>query len=178
VVLQPVRIRVTARRSHFSKTSALADFYAAAMTANPPPGYPQVAPYLLYEDPVAALEWLGNAFGFRERFRNTLDDGRVDHAEMEIGDGLLMLANPGPDYRSPNALGAATSLVHVYVDDIHEHFERAKRHGATIRAEPQEKPYGTIQYSAADLEGHLWLFSEQIREPDPEWRIESYSSVG
>jgi PhnB protein len=141
------------------------------MTANPPRGYPRVAPYLLYEDPAAALEWLAGAFGFRERFRNTLEDGRIDHAEMEIGDGLLMLANPGPEYRSPRALGGATQLVHVYVDDIREHFERATAYGAAIRTEPQEKPYGTIQYSAADPEGHLWLFSEQIREPDPEWRI-------
>jgi uncharacterized glyoxalase superfamily protein PhnB len=146
------------------------------MTANPPPGYPRVAPYLLYEDPAAALNWLASAFGFRERFRNTLEDGTIDHAEMEIEDGLLMLANPGPEYRSPRALGAATALVHVYVDDIREHFEHAKAAGAAIRDEPAEKPYGTIQYSAADPEGHLWLFSEQVREPDPEWRV--YSSAG
>jgi uncharacterized glyoxalase superfamily protein PhnB len=143
------------------------------MTANPPPGYPRVTPYLLYEDPAAALEWLAGTFGFRERFRSTLEDGRIDHAEMEISDGLVMLANPGPDHRSPRALGGATQLVHVYVDDVREHFERAQAHGAAIRDEPQEKPYGTIQYSAADPEGHLWLFSEQVREPDPEWRVSS-----
>jgi uncharacterized glyoxalase superfamily protein PhnB len=143
---------------------------------NPPTGYPRVAPYLLYEDPAAALDWLATAFGFRERFRNTGDGGWIDHAEMEIGDGLLMLAKPGPNYRSPRRLGAATGLVHVYVDDIHAHFERAKAAGALIRDKPEEKPYGTIQYCAADPEGHLWLFSEQIREPDPEWRV--YSATG
>ena len=95
---------------------------------------------------------------------------------MEIDTGLLMLAKPGADFRSPRRLGAATSLVHVYVDDLHAHYERAKAAGAVIRSEPTEKPYGTIQYSAVDPEGHLWLFSEQVRTPDPEWRI--YSSVG
>jgi PhnB protein len=144
--------------------------------ANPPPGYPRVAPYLLYEDPAAALEWLSAAFGFRERFRNTLEDGRIDHAEMEIGEGLVMLASPGADYRSPRRLGGATALVHVYVDDIERHFERAKAGGAAIRNEPTEKPYGTIQYSAADPEGHLWLFSQQVREPDPEWRTAQASA--
>jgi uncharacterized glyoxalase superfamily protein PhnB len=146
------------------------------MPASPPPpsGYPRVAPYLMYEDTSAALDWLAEAFAFRERFRHTLADGTIDHAEMEIGDdgGLLMLATPGVEYRSPRSLGGATCLVHVYVDDIRGHFERAKAAGAEVRTEPTEKPYGTIQYSVADLEGHLWLFSEQIREPEPEWRLD------
>jgi uncharacterized glyoxalase superfamily protein PhnB len=142
------------------------------VVANPPAGYPSVAPYLLYEDPAAALDWLARAFGFRERFRNVGADGWIDHAEMEVGGGgLIMLAKPSADYRSPRSLGAATSLVHVYVDDAQVRFERAKDAGATVRDEPTEKPYGTIQFCVADPEGHLWLFSQQVREPDPEWRI-------
>jgi uncharacterized glyoxalase superfamily protein PhnB len=92
---------------------------------------------------------------------------------MEIGDGLLMLAKPGPDHRSPRRLGGATALMHVYVDGLRAHFEPAQAAGALIRDEPEEKPYGTIQYCAADPEGHLWLVSEQLREPDPEWRAHS-----
>ena len=45
--------------------------------------------------------------------------------------------------------------------------------GAVIRRKPEDKPYGTIQYSAEDPEGHLWLFSEQVREPTPEWAVEA-----
>jgi PhnB protein len=142
------------------------------MLANPPNGYPRVAPYLLYEDPVAALDWLAKAFGFRERFRHVGEEGWVNHAELEIGDGLVMLARPNDGYRSPRRLGGATSLVHVYVDDIQGHFEQAVSAGAVVRTQPHEEPYGTLQYSVADPEGHLWLFSEQVREPDPEWRIE------
>lgn len=142
------------------------------MVSNPPPGYPRVAPYLMYEDPSAALDWLVEAFGFRERFRHIRPEGWVDHAELEVGDGLVMLGKPSADYRSPQSLGGATSLVHVYVDDARAHCERARAAGAVIRAEPADKPYGTIQYSAADREGHLWLFSERIREPTLEWRVE------
>lgn len=141
------------------------------MPENPPRGYTRVAPYLLYEDTAAALDWLSKAFGFRERFRNTVEDGRIDHAEMQVDDGLIMLATPGTEYRSPRRLGGASVVIHVYVDDIHAHFARAKEAGASIRSEPKEKPYGTIQYSAVDPEGHVWLFSEQVREPEPEWRI-------
>lgn len=140
------------------------------MVANPPPGYPRVAPYLLYEDPAAALEWLAGAFDLRERFRHELD-GVINHAELQFEDGLVMLANPGGAYRSPRRLGQATALTHIYVPDLHAHFDRAKEAGAEIRAEPTEKPYGTIQYSAIDPEGHLWLFSEQVREPEPEWVV-------
>jgi PhnB protein len=142
------------------------------MPENPPSGYTRIAPYLLYEDPATALEWLARAFGFRERFRHPVG-GSIDHAEMEFEGGLIMLANPGQNYRSPSRLGQATMLVHVYVDDIRAHFARAKEAGATIRNEPTEKPYGTIQYAAKDPEGHLWLFSEQVAEPEPEWKVES-----
>jgi uncharacterized glyoxalase superfamily protein PhnB len=140
------------------------------VTANPPAGYPRITPYLLYEDPAAALDWLSKAFNLRERLRHE-EHGVIDHAEMEFDDGLVMLANPGSGYRSPRRLGSATALVHIYVDDIYAHYERAKEAGAEIRAEPKEKPYGTVQYSAVDPEGHIWLFSEQVREPEPEWKI-------
>jgi PhnB protein len=142
------------------------------MPRNPPHGYTRIAPYLLYEDTSAALEWLAKAFGFRERFRHPVD-GRIDHAEMEFAGGLIMLATPGTDYRSPRRLGQATVVTHVYVDDIRAHFERAREAGAAIVREPTEKPYGTIQYAAEDPEGHVWLFSEQVREPEAEWRVEA-----
>ncbi len=139
--------------------------------SEPPPCYPRVTPYLMYEEPAEALTWLADAFGFEERFRHVGEEGWIDHAEMTIGDGLIMLAKPSADYRSPRSLGGATALVHVYVDDAREHCARARAAGAVIRSEPAEKPYGTLQYTAADPEGHLWLFSEQVRKPEPQWRL-------
>ena len=65
--------------------------------------YPTIVPMLSYDDPAAALEWLERAFGFRERGERYTDDrGVITHAEMELGDsGVIMLANPTPDYQSP-----------------------------------------------------------------------------
>jgi PhnB protein len=143
------------------------------MPENPPPGYTRIAPYLLYEDAAAALDWLAKAFGFRERFRHALEDGRVDHAELEFAGGLIMLATPATDHRSPRRLRETTVVIHVYVDEIQAHCQRAKEAGAKIERQPTEKPYGTIQYAAEDPEGHVWLFSEQVREPEPEWRVEA-----
>ena len=61
----------------------------------------QVIPMIAYEDGAAALDWLAAAFGFHERTRMTGKDGRISHAEMEAGDGLIMLASPTPDYEGP-----------------------------------------------------------------------------
>ena len=62
---------------------------------------PDVVPFLTYEDGIAALEWLAEVFGFTETARFTSSDGRLSHGEMSIGDGLVMLASPSPDYEGP-----------------------------------------------------------------------------
>ncbi len=133
-----------------------------------PQNYARITPYLLYEDVAGALDWLANAFGFRERLRFPAPDGSISHAEMELGDGLIMLGDPGSDYRNPARLGGATHLVHVYVDDVDEHFERALEAGATILSEPADQPYGDRRYDAEDPEGHRWSFAQHVREVAPE----------
>ncbi len=129
-----------------------------------------ITPYLHYEDVGAALEWLGRAFGFRERLRFADPAGTVTHAEMEVegGGGEIMLGDPGPDYESPKRVGRATQLVHVYVDDVDGHCARAREAGATIVREPEDQPYGDRRYDAEDLEGHLWSFAQHIRDVPPE----------
>jgi PhnB protein len=134
------------------------------------PDFARITPYLLYEDVGRALEWLSNAFGFEERLRFADDDGTVTHAEMTLDDGVFMLGHPGPEYRSPKRLGAHTQLVHVYVDDVDAHFERARKAGATIHAEPTDQEYGDRRYDAEDLEGHRWSFAQHVRDVAPgEW---------
>jgi PhnB protein len=130
--------------------------------------YPTVTPYLLYEDVDAALVWLRDAFGFRERLRFADDDGTVSHAEMAIGeDGLLMLGHPGPDYRDPRRAGGGTALVHVLVDDVDAHAERARAAGARILREPEDQAYGHRRYDVEDLAGHTWSFSQHVRDVAP-----------
>ncbi|MDQ3821839.1 MAG: VOC family protein [Actinomycetota bacterium] len=128
-----------------------------------------VTPYLLYEDVAGALDWLSKAFGFRETLRFTGDAGYVNHAEMDVGDGSpIYLGDPGDDYRNPKHLGAATCLVHVYVDDVDAHHARAVEAGATIVDELREQEYGDRRYGAEDPEGHQWFFAQRITEVAPE----------
>jgi uncharacterized glyoxalase superfamily protein PhnB len=134
-----------------------------------------VTPMISYEDPAAALEWLAKAFGFRERRRMQGEDGRITHAEMEIGDDVVMLANPSPAYRGPrrHAETCADARAwldnpfvvdgyHVMVDDVDAHAARSAGAGARILRPPADQDYGERIYVAEDLEGHRWMFAQQL----------------
>ena len=126
-----------------------------------------------YEDVALAINWLSDAFGFREAGeRFTDDEGRVTHAELQLDGATVMLGWPGPDYRSPKrhaeecepaARWLATPWVidgvHVEVGDLDAHCERARAAGASVLREPENLPFGRL-YSAADLEGHRWMFMQ------------------
>ncbi len=133
---------------------------------------PTVVPMLSYERAAEAIDWLTEAFGFREQpeTRHTATNGTVTHAQLEHGDGLIMLATPIPDYQSPNRhrqeCDAADKWLRspwvidgvlVHVDDIDAHFERAKKAGATMLSGIEDGPVGRL-YRVADLEGHRWMF--------------------
>jgi PhnB protein len=134
------------------------------MAENPPAGFPRVTPYLLYEDVDAAVDWLVGAFGFTERMRLKGPDGKANHAEVEIAEGVVMMGNPGPDYENPRRRGGATQLVYVYVDDADQHYQRAKEAGAHILREPEDQFYGDRTYAAEDPEGHQWSFAQHVRD--------------
>ena len=134
---------------------------------------------IAYEDGAAAIDWLVKAFGFREQLRYTEDDGTVTHAELATdGGGLIMLATPTPDYRSPkrhretceqarkwSEVPYVIDGVLVEVDDVDAHFARAKEAGATILSEPEDVvDFGVRHYRVEDLEGHRWMFSQPIAE--------------
>jgi uncharacterized glyoxalase superfamily protein PhnB len=122
-----------------------------------------ITPYLLYRDAGAALEWLAEAFGLRETGQSYRDGaGRVTHAEMKLGDALLMLGSPGADFKGPKLLGHATQNLYVDVADVDEHHARAVKAGARIVEEPKETFYGARRYGAEDLEGHVWYFAQDL----------------
>ncbi len=121
---------------------------------------PRITPYLLYEDLGAALEWLAKAFGFR--LRQPLPEGPVTHAEMEFGDAVIMMGQPGSKYRNPKHLGETTQYLYVRVDDIDAHFERAEKAGAVVLERPADQPYGDRRYGVEDPEGHSWYFAQSI----------------
>src|SRR6266508_5388280 len=133
---------------------------------------PTVVPMLSYEQAATAIDWLTEAFGFRQQreARYTAADGTITHAQLEHGDGLIMLATPTPDYQSPDrhrqTCEAADKWLRapwvidgvlVQVDDIDAHFERAKNAGATMLSSIEDGPVGRL-YRVADVEGHRWMF--------------------
>jgi PhnB protein len=127
-----------------------------------------ITPYLLYEDVDAALEFLARSFGFEEVLRYTGDEGYVNHAEMRLGDGAIMLGDPGESYRNPRKLGHETVGIHVYVEDVDATYERAKAAGAEITEGPNDQEYGDRRFIAKDPEGHHWFFAQRVREVAPE----------
>ena len=129
-----------------------------------------IFPYLLYEDAAAMIEWLTRAFGFTEKLRYADDDGVVNHAELSIGGGSIMLGAPGGEYRSPRNGGGWPAQIQVYVEDVDEHYERARAAGAEVRQELADMPYGDRRYDVYDPEGHLWMFSTHVRDvPAEDW---------
>jgi PhnB protein len=123
----------------------------------------RISPYLLYEDGATAIDFLTKAFGFEEVMRME-EGGVVNHAEVRLGDDSVMLGSPGADYRNPKNAGYSSALVHVYVDDVDSHFERATAAGAEITMEPTDQEYGDRRYDAKDPEGHSWSFATSISD--------------
>jgi uncharacterized glyoxalase superfamily protein PhnB len=123
---------------------------------------------LLYEDLDTAVDWLIGAFGFNEQVRMTGPDGKAVHAELKLGDGVVMMGHPGSDYQNPKHRGGVTQLVYVYVDDVDKHCQAAKAGGARILNEPADQFYGDRTYGAEDPEGHQWSFAQHVRDVAPE----------
>lgn len=130
-----------------------------------------IVPMLSYEDGPAMMDWLIKAFGFVEKAR-WIEGGRLTHGELAMGDGVVMLATPTPDYQSPKTVREhypparewskvpyIIDGVLVHVDNVQAHFERAKAAGATILSEI-ETGFPGPRYRAEDPEGHRWFFLE------------------
>jgi PhnB protein len=129
---------------------------------NPPPGYPRVSPYLLYEDAAAAVEYLQQAFGFELRLSQVGGAGRM-HNELLIGDdGLVMLGQAGEGFSSPRTLGSSPpSMIHVYVDGVEALHARATDAGAEV-TDLESAPAGDRRFTATDPEGQVWVFAERV----------------
>ena len=130
----------------------------------------KLTPYLLYKDVGKALDWFSKVFGFVEfGDRFTGEDGTVQHAAMEISPKgeIFMLGCPGPKYKNPKKLGNATALMYLNVDNVDQHFARAKKAGAKILHKLEDTFYGDRRYGAADPEGHQWYFAQHLKDVTP-----------
>ena len=121
-----------------------------ASSPSPKSDAPNVFPGLRYRDEHAAMEWLTRAFGFQRHALFTDDDGKVVHAEMRLGPGIVMLG------AAPEC--AEGFNVYVYVEEVDAHHARARAAGAEIVRLLTDTSYGSREYGARDLDGHHWYF--------------------
>jgi PhnB protein len=141
------------------------------MAVNPiPPDYPRVIPYLIVDGADKAITFYGTVFGAKERMRMNIPDGRVGHAEIEIGSGMVMLADPMPDmgWKSPKDLGGSPVTLMVYVEDVDDCFTRALDNGATETRKLENQFYGDRSGSFTDPWGHIWYVASHVEDVSPE----------
>jgi uncharacterized glyoxalase superfamily protein PhnB len=147
-----------------------------AIASKPAPkGWPRMSSGVNYLDARKAIDWLQKAFGFEVQLLVEGEGGRIEHSELVLGGGMIMVGDPKPEknrpYRkSPKELGGAnTQGIMVYIDDCDAHCERARAAGAKITMEPETHDYGDDYwsdrtYECADLEGHVWWFTQRMRD--------------
>jgi uncharacterized glyoxalase superfamily protein PhnB len=119
-----------------------------------------ISPCLFYRDAPAALDWLNRAFGFETILNVPGENGDVAHAEMRLGDGIIMLgtARDAMGWKSPRDLPGINQTISIYIEDVQAHHDRAVAAGARIIFPLEDKDYGGSGYTVEDLEGHVWSF--------------------
>ena len=133
-----------------------------------PEGYHTLIPYLAVDDAAKAIEYYTKAFGAKERARMDGPDGKIGHAELEIGDSVVMLADPFPDASTtpPSEVGSTTAAIVMYVEDVDAVVKKAVDEGATITEDVEDKfwgdRFGTIRTRSA-TSGRSGLTSRTCR---------------
>ena len=131
-----------------------------------PDNYPQVMPYLIVDGASEAIEFYKGVFGATERMRLDGPDGRVGHAELEIGDAVVMLAdeNPSMGIEGPRSIGGTPVTIHVYLEDADTAFERAVQAGAKPLRAVEDQFYGDRSGQFEDPYGHRWNVATHVKD--------------
>ena len=126
-----------------------------------PAAYRGATPYLIIKGAAVALEFYAAAFAATELVRLDDGNGKIMHAEISIGDALLMLADEFPDmgYRGPQSLGGSSVSIHLYVEDVDAIFARAVELGATVAMPVADQFDGDRRGTLIDPFGHVWLLA-------------------
>jgi PhnB protein len=135
-----------------------------------PKDYPRVTPYLIVDGAGDAIDFYGSVLGATERMRMAGPDGRVGHAELAIGDSMIMLADEHLeiDVRGPRTVGGTPVTLHVYVDDADSVFARAIEAGAKSLRPVEDKFYGDRSGQFEDPFGHRWDVATHVEDLAPE----------
>ncbi len=146
-----------------------------------PDGYPRVIPYLSIDGATAAIDFYTTVFGAKERLRMAAPDGKIGHAELELGDSLVMLADSFPDMGNvaPGALGGSPVTITLYVEDVDAVVAKAVSAGATVTREVADQFYGDRAGQITDPFGHKWSVMTHIEDvPDDEMRKRAAAVMG
>lgn len=131
-----------------------------------PEGYHSVTPYLIVKGAAKAIEFYKQAFGAKEIFRMPQPDGKIGHAEIQIGDSRIMLADEFPErnIRGPESLDGTPVMIHLYVNDVDTVAKRAVAAGAKEIRPVQDQFYGDRSGMFADPFGHQWNISTHVED--------------
>jgi len=135
-----------------------------------PDGHRTVAPYLAIKNAAGALEFYKKAFGAIETYKLIIPDGRVGHAEIRLGDSLIMLSDEFPEFgsKAPETLGGSPVSIHLYVEDVDAFVKRALAAGARELKPIANQFYGDRSGQLEDPYGHLWWVATHKEDVAPE----------
>ena len=135
-----------------------------------PDGYRTATPYLILKGAAEAIEFYKRAFGASELLRMADPNGRVGHAEIRIGDSVIMLADEHPEmgHRGPRSLGGSSVSIMLYLPDVDAVFERALKAGARAQRPVQNQFYGDRSGTLEDPFGHVWTIATHVEDVPPE----------
>jgi PhnB protein len=135
-----------------------------------PEGYHTVTPYLAVDDAAEAIDYYKKVFGAKERVRMDAPGGKIGHAELEVGDSLVMLSDPFPQAstKPPQELGGTSVSVFLYVEDVDATVKQAVDGGATITMEVADQFWGDRMGSFTDPFGHSWSIATHVEDVPPE----------
>ena len=135
-----------------------------------PDEYPQLSPYLCIDGAAKAIDFYVDVFGGVERMRMPGPDGSIGHAEVQVGSGVIMVADEFPDigFLAPGSVGGTPVVLHLYVEDVDAVFQRAVKAGATPLREPEDQFYGDRSGQFEDPFGHRWNVSSHVEDVPPD----------
>ena len=135
-----------------------------------PEGYPQVTPYLVVDGAAAAIDFYGAVFGTTERMRMPAPGGKIGHAELQLGNSVIMLADEAPEVGalSPPTVGGSPVTLSVYVEDVDGVMARAEQAGATVLRPVETQFYGDRSGQFEDPFGHKWSVASHVEDVSPE----------
>jgi PhnB protein len=134
-----------------------------------PDGYRAVTPYLIVEGAARAIDFYKGVFGAKERMRMDAPGGKIGHAELELADSVIMLADQSPEMgaRSPQSIGGSPVHIMLYVDDVDATVERALAAGARLQMPVENKFYGDRTGGIVDPFGHVWYVGTHVEDVPP-----------